>query len=302
MPIDWFTVIAQGINFLLLLWLLKRFLYHPIIDGLDAREKKIAGILADTDTSKAQAENLRTEYESKLAQIKQERTQLVGEAKNEAQTASQNLLDDARHNAEQIVKKRIEALRLEMAELKQDVLQQNIQEVYALSRKVLTELADGDLQTKMIDKLVQRLNTVDDDQHAALTRALANSGNQIVVRSAQSLTQAQRTQLLACLQQCLPSLTKDASQNDGVNTAPSDHAQSIKLSESIVPSLINGIELTIGGWKLAWSADNYLAELQEDVEAGFSPVKEKPLGPNVNEGTVNPEAYTAHPEAEIHHA
>ena len=161
MPIDWFTVIAQGINFLLLLWLLKHFLYHPIIDGLDAREKKIAGILADTDTSKAQAENLRTEYESKLAQIKQERTQLVGEAKNEAQTASQNLLDDARHNAEQIVKKRVEALRLEMAELKQDVLQQNIQEVYALSRKVLTELADGDLQTKMIDKLVQRLNTVD---------------------------------------------------------------------------------------------------------------------------------------------
>lgn len=290
MPIDWFTVIAQGINFLLLLWLLKRFLYHPIIDGLDAREKKIAGILADADTSKAQAENLRTEYESKLAQIKQERTQLVGEAKNEAQTASQNLLDDARHNAEQIVKKRVEALRLEMAELKQDVLQQNIQEVYALSRKVLTELADGDLQTKIIDKLVQRLNTVDDDQHASLTRALANSGNQIVVRSAQSLTQAQRTQLLACLQQCLPSLTKDVSQNDGVNTAPSDHAQSIKLSESIVPSLINGIELTIGGWKLAWSADNYLAELQEDVEAGFSPVKEKPLGPNVNEGTDNPEA------------
>lgn len=298
MPIDWFTVIAQGINFLLLLWLLKRFLYHPIIDGLDAREKKIAGILADADTSKAQAENLRTEYEGKLAQIEQERTQLVGEAKNEAQTASQSLLDNARHNAEQIVKKRVEALRLEMAELKQDVLQQNIQEVYALSRKVLTELADGDLQTKMIDKLVQRLNTLDDDQHAALTRALANSGNQIVVRSAQSLTEAQRTQLLACLQQCLPSLTKDASQNNGVNTAPS----TIKLSESIVPRLINGIELTMGGWKLAWSTYNYLAELQDDVETGFSPVKEQPLGPNENEGTDNPEAYTPYAEAKIPHA
>jgi F-type H+-transporting ATPase subunit b len=302
MPIDWFTVIAQGINFLLLLWLLKRFLYHPIIDGLDAREKKIAGILADADTSKAQAENLRTEYEGKLAQIEQERTQLVGEAKNEAQTASQSLLDNARHNAEQIVKKRVEALRLEMAELKQDVMQQNIQEVYALSRKVLTELADGDLQTKMIDKLVQRLNTLDDDQHAALTRALANSGNQIVVRSAQSLTEAQRTQLLACLQQCLPSLTKDASQNNGVNTAPSDHVPTIKLSESIVPRLINGIELTMGGWKLAWSADNYLAELLDDLEAGFSPVKEQPLGPNKNQGTDNPEACTTHAEAKIPHA
>ncbi|ABG41186.1 ATP synthase F0 subcomplex B subunit [Paraglaciecola sp. T6c] len=302
MPIDWFTVIAQGINFLLLLWLLKRFLYHPIIDGLDAREKKIAGILADADTCKSQAENLRTEYESKLAHIEQERTQLVGEAKNEAQMASQSLLDNARHNAEQIVKKRVAALRLEMAELKQDVLQQNIHEVYAISRKVLTELADGDLHTKMIDKLVQRLNTLDDDQHAALTRALANSGNQIVVRSAQPLAEAQKKQLLACLQQYLPSFKKDSSQNNSVNAAPSNPAPSIKLSESIVPRLINGIELTMGGWKLAWSTDNYLAELQEDVEAEFIPFTETLLGLPENEGTDNPEANPPHAEAKIPHA
>ena len=57
----------------------------------------------------------------------------------------------------------------------------------------------------------------------------------------------------------------------------------------------------MGGWKLAWSVDNYLAELQDDVETGFSPVKEQPLGQNENEGTDNPEAYP-HAEAKFPHA
>ena len=42
MLIDWFTVVAQVVNFLILVWLLKRFLYKPILDAIDAREKRIA--------------------------------------------------------------------------------------------------------------------------------------------------------------------------------------------------------------------------------------------------------------------
>ena len=42
MLIDWFTVGAQGINFVILVWLLKHFLYKPILGAIDAREKHIA--------------------------------------------------------------------------------------------------------------------------------------------------------------------------------------------------------------------------------------------------------------------
>jgi hypothetical protein len=51
MLIDWFTVGAQIVNFLILVWLLKRFLYKPILDAIDAREKRIAAELADADTN-----------------------------------------------------------------------------------------------------------------------------------------------------------------------------------------------------------------------------------------------------------
>ncbi len=55
MLIDWFTVVAQALNFLILVWLLKRFLYKPILDALDAREKRIAGKLADADAKQLEA-------------------------------------------------------------------------------------------------------------------------------------------------------------------------------------------------------------------------------------------------------
>ena len=52
MLIDWFTVGAQALNFLILVWLMKRFLYKPILDAIDAREDRVAAELADADASR----------------------------------------------------------------------------------------------------------------------------------------------------------------------------------------------------------------------------------------------------------
>jgi F-type H+-transporting ATPase subunit b len=53
--IDWFTVGAQLLNFIILVWLMKRFLYQPVLDAIAAREQKIAAQLADVAAAKAQA-------------------------------------------------------------------------------------------------------------------------------------------------------------------------------------------------------------------------------------------------------
>ena len=55
MEVDWFTVIAQILNFLVLVWLLKRFLYKPVLNAIDEREKKIASELEDAAIHKAEA-------------------------------------------------------------------------------------------------------------------------------------------------------------------------------------------------------------------------------------------------------
>ena len=63
MLIDWFTVGAQALNFIVLVWLLKRFLYKPILNAIDAREKLIAAKLADADTKVAEAKKERDAFE-----------------------------------------------------------------------------------------------------------------------------------------------------------------------------------------------------------------------------------------------
>jgi F-type H+-transporting ATPase subunit b len=111
MLIDWFTVGAQVVNFLILVWLLKRFLYHPILDAIDAREKRIAKELADADAKKAEALKERDEFQHKNEAFEQQRATLMVQAKDEAKTERLRLLDEARQAADSLSAKRQETLR-----------------------------------------------------------------------------------------------------------------------------------------------------------------------------------------------
>jgi F-type H+-transporting ATPase subunit b len=62
MLIDWFTVGAQVVNFVILVWLMKHFLYKPILNAIDAREKRIASELADANAKRTEAEKERADF------------------------------------------------------------------------------------------------------------------------------------------------------------------------------------------------------------------------------------------------
>ena len=84
MLIDWFTVVAQAVNFIILVWLLKRFLYKPILDAIDAREKRIAAELADADAKKAEALKERDAFLRKNEAFDGQRAALLSAAEAEA--------------------------------------------------------------------------------------------------------------------------------------------------------------------------------------------------------------------------
>src|SRR5580693_1866505 len=113
MLIDWFTVGAQALNFLILVWLLKRFLYKPILNAIDAREKRIATELADADAKKAEAQKERDEFLRKNQEFDQQRAALLNKATDEAKAERQRLLDEVRKDADALRAKREEAMRNE---------------------------------------------------------------------------------------------------------------------------------------------------------------------------------------------
>jgi F-type H+-transporting ATPase subunit b len=65
MNFDWTTFVLEVINFLILVWLLKRFLYRPVLDAVARRQSAVTATLADAATMRTEAQRLQTEYEGR---------------------------------------------------------------------------------------------------------------------------------------------------------------------------------------------------------------------------------------------
>ncbi|MES2365314.1 MAG: F0F1 ATP synthase subunit B [Pseudomonadota bacterium] len=252
MLINWFTVGAQVVNFLILVWLLKRFLYRPILDAIDAREKRIEKELADADAKKAEAQQERDTFQLKNEAFEQQRATLMTQAKDEAKTERLRLLDEARQEAETLSTKRQETLRNDAHNLNQALSRRAQLEVFAIARKVLTDLAGTSLEERMAEVFIRRLREMDDSTKAGLAMALKSASEPALVRSTFDMPDAQRTAIQNALNETFSS--------------------EISVQFETMPDLISGIELTTNGQKLAWSIAGYLLSLEKGVD---EMVKEK---------------------------
>ena len=111
MLINWFTVFAQAINFLILVWLLSRFLYKPVLHAIDERGKGIADQLADAEAKDTEAKKERDDFQRKNDDFDKERAGLLKKATDDADAERQRLLDAARKDADALRAKRRDALR-----------------------------------------------------------------------------------------------------------------------------------------------------------------------------------------------
>jgi F-type H+-transporting ATPase subunit b len=251
MLIDWFTVAAQAVNFLILVWLMKRFLYKPVLDAIDAREKRIATELANADAKKAEAQKEHDEFDQKNREFDQQRAGLLTKATGEAQAERQRLLDDARKAADAASSKRQEALRAEEQNLHQAVSRRTQQEVFAIARKALTDLATVSLEERLGEVFTRHLREMDGKLKAALGDALQTSADPGVVRSAFDLPADQRAAIQNALNETF--------------------SAQVRVRFETAPDLIGGIELTANGQKLAWSIGDYLASLEHGVSELLQP-------------------------------
>jgi F-type H+-transporting ATPase subunit b len=246
MLIDWFTVIAQAINFLILVWLMKRFLYQPILNALDAREKRIAAELADADAKKAEAQKERDEFQHKNEEFDQQRATLLSQATDEAKAERQRLLDEARKAADALSAKRMEALRNDAHNLSQAISRRTQQEVFAIARKALADLATTSLEERLCEVFTRRLREMDGQAKAGLADALKTASAPALVRSAFDLPEEQRTAIQNALNETF--------------------SAEIHVRFETAPDLVSGIELTTNGQKVAWSIADYLASLEKGVD------------------------------------
>src|SRR3984885_13680008 len=245
MLIDWFTVGAQALNFLVLVWLMKRFLYRPILNAIDTREKLIATELADAAAKQAEAQKERDEFQHKNEEFDRQRGVLLTQAKDEAKAERNRIVDEARKAADALSVKRMDTLRNDAHTLSQAIARRTQQEVFAIARKALTDLASTSLEERVGKVFTRRVREMAGQAKEGLGGALKTASAPALVRSAFDLPEEQRAAIQNALNETF--------------------SAEIRVRFETAPNLIGGIELTTNGQKVAWSIADYLSSMETNV-------------------------------------
>jgi F-type H+-transporting ATPase subunit b len=235
------------LNFLILVWLLKRFLYQPILNAIDAREKRIAAELADAAAKKTEAEKERDDFQNKNKAFDEQRSTLLAKATDEANAERERLLDEARKAADSLRAAQASALHNDQVNLGSEITRLATEQVFEIARKTLSDLATVSLEERIGEVFTRRLREMNGKAKQELGDALKTSPDASVVRSAFDL----------------PAEQKAAIQNALNETFSSE----IRIRFETSQAQVCGIELTANGQKISWSIADYLKALDQKVGA-----------------------------------
>jgi F-type H+-transporting ATPase subunit b len=247
--IDWFTVIAQIINFLILVLLLRRFLYQPILNAMAERERKIAERLSQAEGERETAVAEIETYRQKNSAFDQEREQRLRDAQADVDERRQAWLKEARAEIDETRTRWHNALAEEKEAYLQMARQQVGQQSTNIIRRALSDLADAELEAHILQVFLARLAEMPSDELQVFHEALRQDGAVLTLKSAFKLD---KTQWQALRQAVFAQF--------GVG-------QPIQVQNT--PDLICGLELVVPGHKLAWSVASYLDALEEALDSAL---------------------------------
>jgi F-type H+-transporting ATPase subunit b len=257
MKINWFTVIAQIINFFVLVWLLRRFLYKPVLKAIDERENKIASELKDAKAKETEAKKEQAEFMKKNEQFDQQKKKLMDNVIAETNEEREKLLEEARNEAAVLRSKLVKSLDAMQENLEHDIAQRTQEEVFAITRKTLKDIASMSLEEQSVNIFVNRLKELKNEEKKKLVDAFKSGSDSILVQTAFDLPSKQQTEIKSSINEILGTKTQ--------------------FQFKTVPKLISGIELTSNGYKLAWSISEYLSSIQKSIsETMKAELKEEP--------------------------
>jgi len=246
MSIDWITVAAQIANFLVLIWLLKRFLYRPILDGIDAREAEIKARMQQAAEAEAAAKTTEASYRTQIAELQSAQSDVSERLRQEAEVERDTLLAEAHARIDQERKSWQTHLTEEGQKYSIKLHRAGAGALLSLTRKALMDLADDTLEGRMAHHLIGQIKPMVSDIKQA-----SGPATEAVFTSHATLPEAAQTALSAELQAAFPGVTP-AFRTD--------------------PDQAPGLVLRMGGAQVAWTVDSYLdgldAVIQDHLSAG----------------------------------
>lgn len=240
MLIDWFTVVAQIVNFLVLAALLRHFLWGRLVRAIDEREARVAGKIAEAEEKSQEAGRQMEETRAQALELEHKREEMIVLARKDADHERNKLVQQARDSVRDLEARWREDLDHEKAAFFLELRQRTTTEILALLRRALKDLASHEVQDAAMQVFLEKLRSLD----VPVLQEL--SAGELVVRSAVVLPWETQEEIQAILSQRLgqpPHLLFERASDMGW-----------------------GIELRGGGRKIGWSPDSYLDSMEENLK------------------------------------
>ncbi len=240
MSIDWITVAAQIVNFLVLVWLLKKFLYRPVLDGIDAREAEISERMGEAGRIRIAAQAKEAEHKAEIAALSATRAEILAKSRREAEAERDALLAETRDRLSKEQAKRDQGRIEEAQRYTAGLHESGAQALLALTRKALKDLADETLERRIVDHAATRLKTMADD-----LRKAAGDSRDAIALTRDPLPEEAQIRLRKEMDTVLPGFT---------------------LRFDVDPALSPGLNLRLGGAQIGWTVDSYLDGLDQVLQ------------------------------------
>jgi F-type H+-transporting ATPase subunit b len=243
MHIDLFVLAAQIINFLILVFALKYLLYEKILGAMDAREAMIASRFDEAERLKAEAQQSAQAYDEKNRELQDKADELMNQAQKASENEKNLLMDKVRQEVDQVRQRWYETLNREKDTFLEDLRKRAGTYIYDTIRHVLADMANEDLEDRMVKVFISRIRSMDQIQQQKLKDSLKTGGSVIIVRSAFTLNAEQAKQI-----------------EEGIRPYA---GSKVPIRYEISAIIGAGIEIMTHGYKLSWSIEDYLASLEE---------------------------------------
>lgn len=241
MLIDWFTVVAQLINFVILLVALKFLLYDRIVEAMDARQERIRSKEAQAESRADEAEQEARRLEEQRRELDEQRDRLLEEAKARAETRERELVEEARERAEAQERRWRESLARDQKELTRELVGRVASEAVEVSRRALRDLADSEIEERMTRAFLGRLDELDEDERSAL-----GDDGALVVRTGFDLADGLRREIRDTLHEVV--------------------GKSLDIEWEVHRDQPAGIAVRSGSRTVGWGFSEYLDDLESRFE------------------------------------
>ncbi len=245
MLIDWFTVAAQAVNFIILMVLLKVFLYDKIVKVMKQREQNIQDRLEEASKEREEAEKQKLQYEAEQRELEHKKEDLIRSAKDEAQKRREELLEQARRDARALRLDLEDAVRQESASLVQTFREEASRLCLELARRSIAAMADVDLHEQAASVFRKVLAEADEKTIARLREATREEGGVARIMSAVELPGSAQSDVTRAVQEML--------------------GEDTDVQYAVDGDLVLGLELRCGGRSLGWSVRDYLDSVAGEV-------------------------------------